>query len=131
MYIHSRFLDVEASLWQYGPASATYESWVVSNTGFSDDAKAYASCVGITLIGWRYPETGGLEKLIEDAGLHPVTCVTSLTKSEKERLVKNDVILCKDVLYNPSVLDTLNISKVKKRNVLAELRAVCDMRPNM
>lgn len=130
LYIHSRFLDIEASLWQYGPAGANYEPWVVSNTGFSEDAKAYAACVGIKLIGWRYPETGGIEKLVEDAGLHPVTVVTSLTAAEKEKLVKDHIILCKDVLHNPSVLDSLNMSQAKQKKVLSELRAVCEMNNN-
>ncbi len=127
LYIHSRFLDVEAALWEKGPDSASYEPVIVSNTTFTQDAEAYAACAGIRLIGWRYPETGGLEKMVEEAGLHPITCATTLNPKDKERLLKDKIILCKDVVNDPTILDKLSMSGVKRGKVLSELTEICKL----
>ena len=45
--------------------------WLVTNTKFSSDVIRYGNCVGMHLIGWKYPEDGGLEKLIDEANIYP------------------------------------------------------------
>lgn len=124
LYIHSRFQDVTRHLERTGDTRERHQ-WIVTNTGFSQDAMRYGECMGIKLIGWRYPAEGGLEKLIEDIGLHPVTCLTTLTKGQKEALLKREVVLCRDVHKQEGVLDAIGVSGKKKEHIISEAMSVC------
>ncbi|MDE1840663.1 PDDEXK family nuclease [Candidatus Nitrosotalea okcheonensis] len=42
-------------------------------TKLSDDAITYAKYIGQQIISWRYPPSKGLESMIEEKGLYPVT----------------------------------------------------------
>ena len=39
------------------------------------------------MLGWDYPVKGSLKNLIDALGLYPITCLTSLTKKEKQNIV--------------------------------------------
>ena len=68
MYTHARFLDItEEKPDLFG------KEMLVSNTRVSQDALKYALCVGQEVLSWRYPPAGGLERLIEQKGLYPIT----------------------------------------------------------
>lgn len=64
LYTHARFLDVRNSF---------DGEMLVTNTRVSDEALEYAGCVGQQVLSWRYPPGRGLEKMIEEKGLYPVT----------------------------------------------------------
>ena len=83
--------------------------------------------MGMKLIGWRYPETGGLEKMIEDAGLHPITCLPSLPKKVKDELLKQHVLLCQDLLEKPQRLTQLGMSHARANAILTEAKNVCTL----
>ncbi len=51
---------------------------LVTNTKFSSKAIKYANCVGINLLGWRYPKEGGLEYYIEKEKFYPLTILPSV-----------------------------------------------------
>ena len=61
----------------------------------------------MTLIGWNYPEDGSLQKMIEEAKLHPITCLNSLSQEEKKTLVTHGVVLCSNIKKSPEVLRQL------------------------
>ena len=124
LYVHSRFQDLEEECKRKGD-KAKYEAWIVTNTKFSKDAILYGECKGMTLLGWRYPATGGLEKLIEETGLHPVTCLTTLPRQAKENLLKKDIVLCKDVLKNIEMLRSFGMKAGKIDQLTDEIRGVC------
>ena len=66
LYIHARFLDLHSA--DFGgmcPPGGTCESWLMTNTKFTDAAIRYGECVGITMIGWGYPKKGNVQDLIE------------------------------------------------------------------
>lgn len=128
LYIHSRFLDVKRRLEDKGDTHKSHHQWIVTNTGFSQDAIKYGECMGMKLIGWRYPAEGGLEKLVEDIGLHPVTCLTTLSRTNQEKLLKRDVVLCKDIHTKEGVLDRLGLSKMQKKKIIEEASEVCKLR---
>lgn len=82
-------------------------SIMVTNEKFTSRAIAYSNCQGIELLGWRHPSNKGLEYLIEENGLYPITILPSLKGHLKDVLVSKEVILVKDILAT----DTEKLSK--------------------
>lgn len=121
LYIHSRFEDIKAAY----RGKSTLQQWIVTNTKFSDDAICYGECMNITMVGWRYPSTGGLEALIEESGLHPITCLTSLSIAQKHSLLRGGTVLCKDLAQKRSQLHNLGLSKAKTAEIIAEASQLC------
>ncbi len=127
LYIQSRFKDVEAQ-WLKNPqyASKAMKGWVVTNTRFSIDAILYGTCSGLTLLGWDYPLRGGLKDRVDLLGLYPVTCLTSLTKAEKQRLLERKIVLCKEICHNQHLLEAAGIKKARIPTVMKEAQQLCE-----
>lgn len=126
LYIHSRFKDVEASWVQLpGHEIKLHQGWVATNTRFTNDAIQYGTCMGLHLLGWDYPQKDSLNKQIERTGLYPLTCLTTLSKSEKQHLLQNSIVLCKEVLDHPQLLKAAGVSTGKEKSVLQEARQLC------
>lgn len=127
LYIQSRFLDVEIS-WKKidGHAEKFHQGWVITNTRFTDDALQYGRCMGLNLIGWDYPNREALKEWIDRSGLHPVTCLTSLTQREKQQLLDKKIVLCKTIHHNHSVLQSIGINPPRLQKVLDECAALCE-----
>ena len=128
LYIQSRFKDVE-SAWQKMPEyeGKRFEGWVVTNTRFSTDAEDYGKCVGLTLLSWDKPVGASLKQRIDEAGLHPVTSLNTLTVAEKKALLEQDVVLSSALCHHPILLDKLGLSKTRKRKVLKEAHDLCEL----
>jgi len=90
LYTYGRFLDLQERLKLSKP-------WLVTNTRFSSDVVHYGECVGMGLLGWRYPEDAGLEILVERHRLYPVT-ILELRRGDIRTLLENNIVLVKDVL---------------------------------
>lgn len=126
LYIHSRFKDVEAT-WLKEPKNGgkVYQGCVVTNTRFSDDALKYGNCAGLKLIGWSYPQTGGLKDQIDELGLYPITCLTSITKSEKQYLLDKNIVLCNEINNNKKILENAGIRAKQLQIVIDEAYLLC------
>ena len=99
LYIHSRFKDVELKLKEKQPQSnKIYLGGLVTNTRFSSDALQYGNCMGMFMLSWDYPLNKSLKMLIDQSGLHPVTSLLELTRSEKEQLLAGGIVLCRDLV---------------------------------
>ncbi len=111
LYIKSRFDDI-VKRWITHPEHGAkfHQGWVVTNTHFSDDAIQYGTCAGLNLLGWDYPKGKGVKDWIDSLTLYPITCLTSLTKGERELLLSKKIILCTDLLHNKSILTSMGIS---------------------
>ncbi len=95
LYTHARFLDLKGQF---------DKEMLVCNTKVSDDAITYGKCVNQEILSWRYPDGKGLEKIIEDKGLYPIT-ILGLNKKELQKLSENNIMLAKDLLdYDPGEL---------------------------
>lgn len=127
LYIQSRFLDVSKS-WRKLPGGETqyHQGWVVTNTKFSKDAIDYGTCVGLYMMGWNYPNKGSLSERIALSGLYPLTCLTTLTKSQKQQLIDANVVLCRDIYNKPEVLNLAFIQPKKIGKILREVEAICE-----
>lgn len=97
---YARFLDI-----QKGPYFAAdkkrgceIKTIMVTNAKFTNKITAYASCVGVSLLGWRYPKNEGLEYLVEQYKLYPITILPSLRGYLKDIFVSEKIMLAKDVL---------------------------------
>ena len=126
LYIHARFKDVEAQ-WLKLPGHGTkfHQGWVVTNTRFSSDAIQYGNCVGLKLLGWDYPIKGSLKELIDTLGLYPITCLTKLTKTEKNNLLDRKIVLCKEICENEQYLVQAGINPTRIKSVLEEATQLC------
>lgn len=127
LYIQSRFLDVEKQWKQLdGHAEKFHQGWVVTNTRFSDDAAQYGRCMNMNLISWDYPKHNSLKDWIDGSGLHPVTCLTSLTQKEKQQLLDKKIVLCKTLHHNYSFLQTIGVKPPRLQKVMDECAALCE-----
>lgn len=121
LYIRSRFEDVR-SQWMIYPEiqHKKITCKVITNTRFSPDAMTYARCEGLELIGWDYPHGKGIKDLIDEMHLYPITCLTSLSKSEKEALMSQGILFCKDLDSPDKVLAILHFSPKRLNTILEE-----------
>ncbi len=128
LYIQARFKDVE-SAWLKLPdhISKTHQGWVVTNTRFSGDAIQYGTCVGLNLVGWDYPIKGSLKDQIDTLGLYPITCLTSLTKVEKQRLLDKKIVLCNEISNNERLLDSVGVKLARISTVMKEAQQLCKL----
>lgn len=126
LYIHSRFRDVEARLHtQPDYKNVQFEGWIVTNTRFSSDAIQYAECSGLRLLSWDYPHDNSLRDWIDRAGLHPITSLTTLNRSEKRFLLDQKVALSQELLEHPELLDRAHISPARQKTILSEVASLC------
>ncbi|MCE3278630.1 MAG: ATP-cone domain protein [Bacteroidetes bacterium] len=127
LYIQASFKDVEAQ-WLKLPGHGTkfHQGWVVTNTRFSADAIQYGNCAGLKLLGWDYPENGSLKELIDTLGLFPLTCLTTLTKLEKENLLNRKIVLCKELINNEKCLEQAGVNPARIKNILTEVNNLCN-----
>lgn len=123
LYISSRFRDIEKfHKVKHHPKTFFNEGWVVTNTRFTSDAIQYGKCVNLTLIGWDYPQGYGLKDRIDASGLYPITVSTLLSKREKQFLLSRDIVLCRELIKDNFFLDHLELSEVRKKKVLEEMK---------
>jgi hypothetical protein len=121
LYVHARYEDLKQA-----PLSSSRvdEGWLVTNTSFTKNAIRYARCSNLTIIGWDYPRSRGLVRMIEEARVHPLTCLTTLSESEKRRLLENKIVLCKSVQI-PETLRAHGIPGEKVARVQEEANRLC------
>ena len=126
LYVEARFEDVQKA-WQRdsGHAQKFHEAWLVTNTKLTSDAIHYAECVGMKAIGWSYPPNNGLQNLIENAGLHPLTCLTALSNIHKRLLLDKGLVLCKEIFENKNLLQELGLNELKIKQIEQEIDNLC------
>ena len=65
-------------------------------------------------------------KTKNDTGfLYPVTCLTTLSLAEKDKLLILDVILVKEIQNNSNCLEKIGLSPNRIKNVLKEVSDLC------
>ncbi len=126
LYVKARTDDLSFSEFDFGGKIRKLTQGVlVTNTKFTQKAIEYAACQGLRLVGWNYPEQGNLEHMIEDAALHPVTSIPSLSVSDRKILIDNGLVLCKDVLSKKDSLSGLGISDDSIKAITADAELIC------
>lgn len=99
LYVYARFMDVKTAWERSSPApDMISQGWLVTNTRFSSEALQYANCMGLKVTGWKYPKNGSLERMIENKRMYPVTILPAARRQVLETLLRNDLILARDVM---------------------------------
>lgn len=124
LYMKARFDDLYGRAFNFGNPRPIDSCWLITNTKFTDRAIRYSECAGVRIVGWNYPREGNLHDLIEDAGVHPITSLSSLSGAERGRLLEQGVVLCRDVLRKEP-LAAVGISGAKMGQVMEEAAALC------
>lgn len=104
---YARFLDIARN----GPyfrkknkQNYKIKTILVTNAKFTGDVIKYSTCMGIELLGWRYPENRGLEHLIDKYNLYPVTTLPSLRGYLRDIFSEEKIMLAQDILkINPEI----------------------------
>ncbi len=127
LYIHARFNDIEAhSLKKNAGNSKQRQGWIVTNTRFTADAIQYAGCSGLKLLGWDHPFGKGLKDRIDHQRIYPITCLTSLTSVEKQKLLELEIVLCSELLKRTDLLKSIGIKTIRTATVLNEANQLCN-----
>lgn len=111
---YARFLDIKER--KILNSRLNYQSILVTNTKFTKEAIQYSQCVGVELLGWKYPLGRGLEKLIEENKLYPITILPSVTSNLALELMEQKIVLAKDVFKK----EFQKIKIFKKEKILQE-----------
>ena len=98
--------------------------YLVTNAKFSSESIDYGKCIGMNLLGWAYPHNNGLEKIIDTVGLHPITCLSSISKKLVHELVQRGIIFCHELVQNSSLLHQLGLKEAETRELLEECGAI-------
>jgi len=124
LYVKARFDDLKEVKHMYGKERDIDEAWLITNTKFTSTAIHYAECKNLTLIGWNYPKKGNLQNMIEDGDLHPITCLTSLTGSQKKALLSQGIVLSKNIKEDPNILKSMGFVEEKIKKVVSEIESL-------
>lgn len=123
LYIQARFQDVKETWRQLpGHEKMIHQGWVVTNTKFTGDAVKYGTCAGLKLLSWDHPKGKGLKDMIDNSGLYPITCLTTLTKVEKQRLLDSKVVMSTDINDDQRILERIGIKGSRLLLVLNEVQ---------
>lgn len=126
MYILSRFNDLKDRQHTiFSGKESISKCWIVTNNRFTSDAIAFSKCSGLNLLSWNYPENNNLKTKNDYNFLYPITCLTTLSLAEKDRLLVLDVILVKELVNNSECLEKIGLSANRIKNVLKEASELC------
>jgi hypothetical protein len=76
-------------------------------------------------LSWDYPKQNNLRDKIDHLHLYPITCLTTLSFAEKDRLLVMDCILVKELVYKTALLEQLGLSPNRMKNVIKEASELC------
>lgn len=126
MYILSRFNDLKDRKQNIFTNSDKISTcWIVTNNRFSSDAIAFGNCSNMNMLSWDYPKKDNLRHKIDSSKLYPVTCLTTLTLAEKDKLLILDIILAGELIHNIQSLERIGLSQNRIKNVLKEVTELC------
>jgi hypothetical protein len=125
LYVHSRVEDITQKRKTMAEYSGYhFETWVVTNTRFTEDAGKYGTCSGMHLISWNFPAGNALKELIERYKIYPLTILNSLSIQDKQFLLDKGLVSCAQLSdYLESGKET-NFSKRKLNALKNELKSL-------
>jgi len=124
LYVKARFDDLAERKFNYGKERDLDERWLITNTKFSTNAIKYSECSSINLVGWSYPVKGNLQDMVEETGVHPLTCIKGLTSIEKRELLDSGIISCKQAVENTDILRQVGMNDKKIAKIIKETRNI-------
>jgi hypothetical protein len=98
---------------------------IYTNTDFTDNAYKYSECVDMEVVSWTRPQGRGLDEMIEETALHPLTAITTLSDKEKMEILNSGKVLCRDIQEDPQILKGFGLNQEKISEVTEEVRTLC------
>ncbi len=121
MYFKSRKEDITGISYHFFNQDRQFtDGWLVTNAYLTTDSIAFGEYYGMNLLSWDYPKSSCLKSRVDSNAEYPVTCLTNLTEQDKAMLLKNQIILVKDLVKSPQVLDRIQVPKDKQKVLLNE-----------
>lgn len=124
LYVQARFEDIKEHHQHTFSHEKVHLPWCVTNTAFSAQALAYATCKKMRMLDWRYPEKENLAFLVDYYALHPITALTMLSRPQKQKLMEKGLILCKDVQRFAYIFKELGFSSAETASIIAHAAAI-------
>ncbi|MBL7887408.1 MAG: restriction endonuclease [Flavobacterium sp.] len=126
MYILSRFNDLkDRTHIIYTQKDTISDCWIVTNNHFTSDALTFGNCSGLNLLSWDYPKNDNLSTKIDNRNLYPITCLTTISRLEKDKLLAINILLVADLIKEAECLDRIGLSTNRIKNVLKEATTLC------
>lgn len=126
MYILSRFNDLKGKTHLiFEEPTSINGCLIATNNRFSDDAVKFAVCSGLELLSWDYPKGNSLRNRIENTRLYPVTCLTTLSLAEKEKLLMLDILVVNQLKEDTESLSFIGLSPKRIKNICKEVSELC------
>ena len=94
----ARFLDILQGPCFQARKNKIFKTIMVSNGKFTQSAIRYSGCNKVELLGWKFPQNAGLERLVEEKSLYPITILSSLKGYIKSKLADSQLMLARDIL---------------------------------
>ncbi|MFA6314912.1 MAG: ATP cone domain-containing protein [Candidatus Paceibacterota bacterium] len=127
LYVKARFDDIATTTFNYGDMERKLtERWLITNTKFTDKAIKYSECNHLKILGWNYPDSNNLHDIIEQNGLHPISCLTTLSRQQKMDLIGRNILVCIDIVGKPDILDSIGVKGVEAEKVLTEAQIIIE-----
>lgn len=125
LYIRSRVDDIIKKRKENNEFDGfSFSGKVVTNTRFTTDAIDYGKCSGLRLLSWDYPSGKGLKDIIDREKIYPVTVLHNLTNNQKQNLMERGIVICRQIMEQPKVLDEFQLPKKQYRDLMNELEEI-------
>lgn len=125
LYVKARFDDIWQCKEEDKKVCPVDIGFLITNTKFTKQAIDYATCSGMQLLGWSYPQGASLYDRIIASGLYPVTALTTLRKAEKRLLIDQGISTCQQIRQHRDILRTIGLTPERIGTVVAEANTLC------
>jgi len=128
LYIKARFDDLQKAWKLKTPHTQEFhQAWIVTNTKFSSEALIYGKCVDLKMIDWSHPAKANLPILIQKYSLFPITTLTRLERPYQKALIKNNVVLCRDLPKNEKILTKAGMHSRERKQIIKDSKNLCSL----
>lgn len=125
LYIKSRFDDIKAQIKKEGLyPNKKFKGCIATNTRFTNDARTYSECSGVSLISWDYPKENNLQNWVDNTNYHLITALSSATKKTKQLLLENNIVLCRELIEKQVEMQKIGIPALVIKKMTKEAKAI-------
>ena len=114
LYIYARFLDIKSVPINFFGKKTVSQALLATNTKLTSQAITYCRCKKMRVISWNYPQGFSLRELVEKESLHPITCLSSLSRKEKQSLLSEGFVFCRDLTEGKKWYSLVARDKIEK-----------------
>lgn len=117
MYLLSRVKDIsDRDYHLFGKDHQFTQGWLITNAYLTIDSIQFGEYYGIKMLSWDYPAKQSIKNLVDQKALYPITCLTTMTKREKDYLLGKGCILVKELHENPEILENNHVINPRNKN---------------